>query len=377
MYGIDARPVTQSDGEKQNMDTTRRHRRLLVAPAVAFATATMLVMGAGAATASDPNPVGPILHQVHKTVHKITQPAAKAASRASASSPNAPNAAPGDSPGHVTTRPAAPDHGSSYVGHVVVGGHNLADVANGNSTVKDNNGSSADSTLLAIAGTEIIGSHASSDGNNTSHGVFPTIPVCTSTNGALCADLLFSDSYATNNGSTSAANTRNGVATACVGGTDPSGTTCSGYLGASAGTSRSSSQRDLQTGHTTAASDSSVSQACVRQTVAGTCAVSAGVLSSDGNADSNGTASRHSQVLGLNIAGNPAGLPTSPFGISVPPNCTTPSLLCVFGNQGETYLAPGLAGTSQSALDVYGLNRTLQVGLAHSETLAHNAGDSG
>ncbi|MGI9156933.1 MAG: hypothetical protein ACR2FG_09890 [Marmoricola sp.] len=366
-----------------------------MAPLVALTAASMVLLGAGAASATDgPDPLGHVVDSVHKTVHKVStatkaakpaaQPAAQPAAkqvppRSAAPSRNAPNppASDSDSPGHETANPAAPDHGSSYIGHVVIGGNDLADVGNGSSTTKDDNSTTADSTLLAVGGTEIIGSHAGSNGPKEAHGPVPTIPLCQQTGGVACLDLLYSSSYATDAGGSSDARTDNGVAAACIGGTDPSGKTCNGALDTGVANGSSSSHRDQATGRTTAASGSSLADVCVqRDPVLGTCTVSADAVSSDGHADSNGTADRHSQVVNLDVAGRPAGLPADPFAVSVPTDCTSPSLVCVFGNQGETYLGSGLAGTSQSALDIFAVDRNLQVGLAHSETLAHNAGDA-
>jgi len=393
MYGTHAQPVAASDGGR----LTRTRRRLFIVPVLALTTASMVVLGGGSASAAanDPDPIGNLQDTVTKTVQKVTSPATKKAATKSSSpsrnastpSRNAPNppSSDSDSKGHETANPTAPDHGSSYVGHVTLGGNDLADVASGKSTVNDNDSTSADSTLLAIGGTEIIGSHAdSSNGPSEDHGAFPSNPFCSSTGGMFCVDLLYSDSYATDDGSSSSSRTRNGVANACIGGDDPSGTTCSGVLGTGVASANSGAHRNQTTGRTTATSDSSVFEVCVQNDPVTGCQVKADVLSSDGQAssDSPRSASRHSRVANLVIGGTavPVGPITStePFGISVPMDCpASESVLCVFGNQGETYLGQDLAGTSQTALDIFGLRGTpleLDVSLAHSETLAHNDG---
>ncbi len=391
MYGTHAhaQPVAASDGGRP----TRTRRRLFIVPVVALTTATMVVLGAGTASATDdPDPAGDLVKKVTKTVNStVTKSTSTTSSQRSAPVPSrdAPNppATDDDSPGHETANPTAPDHGSSYVAHVTLGGNDVADVAKGKSTVNDNDSTTADSTLLGLFGMEIIGSHADSkNGPSEDHGAFPKIPLCKSSGGAVCLDLLYSDSYATDNGRSSDASTDNGAANLCVSDTPtPTGGVCNELLSAKLLTSSSSAHRNQSTGRTTAASQSSAADVCVqRDPILGTCTVKADALSSDGQAssDSPRSASRHSQVLNVAIAGNavPAGpiTGTEPFAITIPPpDCPDQSLVCVFGNQGETYLGKDLAGTSQSALDIFALPGTpleLHAELAHSETLVHNDG---
>jgi hypothetical protein len=353
--------------------TATRRRRAVIAPLVALATAIFIYAGAGAASATDPDPVGDLVKHVQQTVHDAVKPA-----RASVPSQNAPDPSPADdddSPGHETANPQAPDHGSSHLAHGDLAGQDLVDLGSGRSGVNDDGSTTADSTLLAVGGQEIIGSHASSDGTQHSEGAVPAIPVCEQSSGAVCLDLLYSDSQATSHGSSADSSTSNGIANLCLGGNDPSGETCTGPAQIVLGGSDSSAHRNLDTGRTTASSGSELTSVCLqRDPVLGTCTASADLVSSDGKADSDGSSSRHSQVAGLNLAGNPAGLPTEPFAISVPPDCTSPSVLCIFGNQGETYVGDQLAGTAQTALDLTALDDNLHLDLAHSETLAHNAG---
>ena len=396
-----------------------RRRRTLSASLVALGTATLMTVfmtfgaaQAAHAAAGPPDPVGHLVKKAQKTVGdtatQATQ-ATKPAKSANASVPsrNAPDPSASnddDSPGHETANPKAPDHASSYVGHGELAGNDLIDVGHGTSTVNDDDSTTADSTLLAVGGQEIIGSHAKSDGTHQGHGAFPKIPVCEQSMGAVCLDLLYSDSYATDNGTSSDSRTNNGVGNVCLGGNDPTPdpANCTAPAFVGLGTSNSHAHRNQRTGRTTASSDSQLVAVCLnRDPVLGTCTVSADVLSSDGRAssDSPRSANRHSNVADLalvqpagspgipgfpGLPGLPAPLPgapvpgvpsgSDPFAVSVPMDCTSPSVLCIFGNQGETYLGHDLAGTSQSALDIFALDRNLTIGLAHSETLVHNDG---
>jgi hypothetical protein len=379
---------------KKKTTATRRGRAF--APLLAVATLTLLFAGTGAANASgDPDPVGDLVKKVHKTVDGVV----KQSTNASVPSQNAPDPTSSnddDSPGHETANPQAPDHGSSHVGHAEVPDQDLADVGAGNSTVNDDDSTTADSTLLAIGGQEVIGSHASSDGANEGHGQVPgTTPLCEQSDGQACLDLLYADSYATENDGSSSSRTSSGVANLCLGGADKTGESCDAPAQVLVAGSRSSAHRDKATGRTTTSSDAGLVGVCLqRDPVLHTCTVSADVLSSDGAADSDGTASRHSDVANLAVTSPPGfpglpdlpGLPlpgtplpdapsgSQPFAFSVPMDCATPSLVCIFGNQGETYFGHQLAGTAQTALDLSALDETVQIDIAHSETLAHNDG---
>lgn len=318
--------------------------------------------------------MGDLVQQVQQTVHDaVTQPAGT-----SVPSHNAPDPAPGDdsdSPGHETANPQAPDHGSSGLVHGDLADQDLAEVGSGRSGVNDDDSTTADSTLLAVGGQEIIGSHASSDGTRQSESPVPTIPVCEQSQGAACLDLLYSQSSATDDGASSDSSTSNGIANLCLGGTDPTGSTCNAPAQVGLAGSDSRAHRNQGTGRTTASSASGLAAVCLqRDPVLGTCTVSADLVSADGTADSDGSVSRHSEIAGLDVAGNPAGLPTEPFEVSVPPDCASPSVVCIFGNQGETYLGDRLTGTAQTALDVSSLDDTLHLDVAHAETLVHNSG---
>jgi hypothetical protein len=330
-------------------------------------------MGASVAHASDdPDPLGDLLHQVTKATAPVKQSGTTTTPSQDAPDPPVSDS---DSPGHETRNPSAPDHAAGQVGHVELGGADLADVSGDRSTVNDDDSTRSDSTLLAVGGQEIIGAHADSQGQQSSHGGAPEIPACDQTDGKVCLDLLYSDATASDHGTDSRSASRSGLANLCLGGDDPTGDTCdSGAAVDLAGTS-SSAHRNQTTGRTTAQSSSGLANVCVqRDPVTHQCTVTADAVSSNGQADSDGEASRSSQVLGLGIAGNPAGVPTDPFTVSVPPDCTSPSVLCLFGNQGETYLQPGLAGTAQTALDLSALDGTVTGSLAHTETLVHDDG---
>lgn len=350
-----------------------RARKTWRASFAAMTAAGLVLMGASVAhAADDPDPIVDLVNQVHKATSPV-----KKSTTTTVPSKDAPDppVSDDDSPGHETTNPSAPDHASGQVGHVEVGGTDLADVGSDRSTVNDDDSTKSDSTLLAIGGQEIIGAHADSNGQKSSHGGAPEIPACDQSDGKVCLDLLYSDASASDNGTQSSSHSSSGLANLCLGGDDPSGDTCNNGVTADLAGTDSSAHRNQTTGRTTAQSASGLANVCVqRDPITHQCTASADAVSSNGQADSDGEASRSSQVLHLQLAGNPAGAPTDPFTVSIPADCTSPSIVCVFGNQGETYLAEGLAGTSQTGLDLTALDDNLKATLAHTETLAHNDG---
>ncbi|MGH8965647.1 MAG: LPXTG cell wall anchor domain-containing protein, partial [Actinomycetes bacterium] len=150
-----------------------------------------------------------------------------------------------------------------------------------------------------------------------------------------------------------------------------------------AGVSRSDAQseRDQRSGQTTASSESDLANACVQpDPVTGACAVGGDAVHSEGLSDSGnspGSASRDSYVASLDLGNEEQGRIEDPQTIAAPPDCPAgASLLCVFLNQGETYVGDGIAGHAQEALGVTGLPGILDVNveLGRTDTLVHNDG---
>jgi LPXTG-motif cell wall-anchored protein len=325
--------------------------------------ATSQVQGATGGSTSEPAPA------------PSQAPAPKQSSTATV--PSSPPPAPSsddDLPGHETEDPAPPDHGGAQVADVDLDGNDVADVAGSTATIEDNDDTNSDATLLALGGEEIIGAHADSNGTKEDHAGDPLAPLCEGTEGGVCLRILYADAYADEDGSTSSSSSQTGVADVCVGGdsADPQAE-CTGPVSAGAGQSQSEAERDQRSGRTTASSRSSLADANVGQGQ-----VTAGAVQSEGWADSGNSpasADRSSSVANLAVAGTPLEAEiTDPFAIAVPPDCPDPSLVCVFANQGETYIGDGIAGHAQEALHVEALNGALLTELARSETLVHNDG---
>lgn len=304
------------------------------------------------------------------------------ASGAQGSSDVPPPSSDSDSPGHETPDPKAPDHGSATVTHAAVGGNDVADLGQNTATTRHDDSTKADSTILALGGQEILGTHADSRKNGESHFGDPLKPVCDNSGGAICLQVLYADAIAKDNGSTSHSLSRSGIANACIGGdSTDSNATCDGPVALGVGRSSAESQRNQRTGRTTASSRSDLANVCLSQPGGtGGCALGADAAHSQGQADSGGakpSASRSSSLLGLTAGGKKQGSYETPTAIAIQPGCASPSLLCAYLNQGETYLGKQLAGTAQDSLVAGVLPGTpveIGAGLSHSETLVHNDG---
>lgn len=350
----------------------RGARRAWLAGFLSFTVGALLVLGASPAGA-DGDPLGNLVKQVQGQVTKLTEQAPTGTSPTpspSTSSQDAPNppATDDDSPGHETQNPSKPDHGSSSVDHTELGGNDVLDVGTTSSQVNDDDSTSADASPLAIGGQEISGAHASSGG--THRATFdPLSPLCENSGGQVCLSVLYAGASATKSASTSKSSSRSGIAKLCLGGSDSTNTTCSGPLSLAAGTASSGATRDRASGETQAHSRSSVLDLCAGPD----CALDAHALESDGRADSDPTASRHSTVLGLNAGGNQIVDLSQPQALAIAPGCD-PQLLCLFLNQGETYLGSKVAGHNQQALDLGALTGLAALTAGQSETLVHNDG---
>lgn len=354
-----ALPVATSDGK--NM--TAKRRRLLIVPAVAVITLTLVLMGSGSASAaSDPDPVGHLLTGVHTTLHPSGRPSAKAPSSkapsSKAPSAKAPSAkAPSsrmkeDRNGAGSARSSATtDYASSSAGHLEAADSDLLDVSKNDSSGTQD-ATAADATLLAIGGTTLIGSQARSGGANEGHSALPQVPVCQPTDGAVCLDLLYADSSATDADGSSSADTSTGVADACIAGDGVSDGTCDGqHVGLVQGTSGLDRSG---TGHNTATSWTSMANFCLQPGAEG-CTADGNVLSSRGRSDTESGGSTSSTLAQGDLAGTPASAPGDPLTVAVPADCDSPSLACVFLNQGDDGVSGPLTRTSRAVVEISGL----------------------
>ncbi len=326
----------------------------------------LLILGTSPAGAADPDPDP--LAPVTGTVDELLAPVKDATGTAPAPRQN--GALPveeDDDPDREATDPSGPDHGSGESADVDTGDQDVADVAGSDATVEDDDASSADATVLALGGNEILGAHADSAGTRKQSAGDPLEPVCSGSDHALCVQLLYADAASTDGHSTA----RSGVAAVCVGGTDDDATDCDGQIGAGAVQSNGKVDRNAH-GRTRASSGSSAANACLQQDpLLGTCTVDADVVRSEGRSDSNGSASKDSQVLGAALDGTQVADTREPTAVALPPECTSPSLLCLFLNQGETYVGTRAAGHAVTALTATVLDGSVIATLAHSETLVH------
>lgn len=351
-----------------------RTRQLRGAVAL-VAALTLVALGPAGAAAAEDDPLRDLLGSVTEAPDN----------GAAVTTPSSPPPAPSsddDLAGHETEDPAPPDHGGATIVDTDLAGEDVATVGDNTATVEDDDSTSADSTLVAIGGEEVMGTHADSGGQNESHFGDPLAPLCEGSEGQVCLRILYADAWATDDGSTSSSRSQSGVADVCLGGDDAAqDAECSGPVAAGAATSEAEAERDQESGRTTAGSKSSAADVCVeRDPVTDACAVGVGVLHSSGSSDSGGanaSADRESYLLRLDLGGEEQGRAGDPAALALPPECPDgASLLCLFLNQGETYVGDGIAGHAQEALhvDVLPGNLDLLIELSRTESLVHNDG---
>jgi len=351
----------------RDSNTSRHNLRRLRLVAVAT-SGLLLLMSAPAGAADDTQPPN-VIENIVANLRDVTTPGTtspKIQPKAAA----LPVVEDDDSPGHETPDPVPPDHASASGLVASLAGNDVAGVALADASMANDDSTTADSTALSLGGNEIIGAHADSDGDNQASAGDPLEPVCEGSDGALCAALVYADAEATEQAHSSSSSSETGVASACVGGDDPTAETCSGPVEAGVIQSSGSISR-TRDGHTRAESMSQVANLCLARDPLGTCTVGADVLRSEGTSDSRGTSTKESQVLGLTVGGTQVVSVTEPTAITIPPNCPSPSLACVFLNQGERYLGQGVAGHAAQALDAAVLNGEILATVAQSETLVH------
>jgi hypothetical protein len=379
----------------------RSHSGRLTASVAALAVVALTLTSPVSASADEgplQDTVGSVTDEVTGTVDDTVSgladatKAPKPAAKGTSTKGDAPaTSSDDDSPGHETEDPAAPDHGSATIIEGGAAGQDVATVGDSTATVEDDDSTRSDATLLALGGEEVLGAHADSGKEQEAHFGDPLAPLCEGSEGQVCLRVLYADAWATDKDGTSRSRSQSGVADVCLGGddADPSAA-CSGPVATGVAGSEGKAQRDQRSGRTTASSGSDVADVCVQKDpVTGGCALGADAVHSEGGSDSGGSrasADRDSYLLALDAGGEEQGRVGDPQAFALPPECPEgTSVLCVFMNQGESYVAKQMAGHAQEALHLSVLpgNLDLVVELSRSESLVHNdggeqpAGDSG
>jgi len=349
--------------------------RVLTA-AIGALVALALVPGMGAAAKS---PVSEVTGKLEKSVKGLTGGSAPAGAAQVPPEPTEDD----DSEGHESPNPADPDHASGGIADAQIDGNELVTVGHTNSTITDDDSSSSDVTVLAIGGEEIVGAHSDSEDGPENDTQDPLAPLCEESGGAVCLGLLFAQASSSENAGSSNASSSAAVAFACLGGTQTDATDeCDGPVSAAVARSNADIERDKQSGETEATHSSDLADVCIGgEDASGTCTgVGAEAAHSESHSESGpvggrGSTERDSFLLNVEANGEDNEVIGDPTAIAVPPGCPEDtSLVCVFFNQGESFVFTGGAAGHQEVAHVQ-VGPELVLGhLATSETLATNAG---
>lgn len=298
--------------------------------------------------------------------------------------------------GHDTSDPEKPDHAAGSIAEVTLAGEELVVVGDNNAQIEDDGQASGDVVVLALLGSEIIGAHSNCpavdcEGGTAEDGLAPGI-LCEETGGGVCVGLLFAETTSSVTSEESSATADQALAFACIGSTQTQPeANCDGVVGAGVSENHSDITQDNTTGATTANQTTDVADVCVGPTgedpITGTCSgLGASALHSESHstADSEtapGTTERSSYLLAVEIGGTQALVIDEPTAIELPPGCPEGgSLLCVYLNQGESFVYAGGAGSHQEALHISVLRALIggeDLVLGHvsdAETLVENTG---
>jgi hypothetical protein len=283
--------------------------------------------------------------------------------------------------------PRPPDHASGEVGKVDLLKSRLLDITRYDATVEDNGRSHADSTVLGLGGSRIVGSSADSRNHHRSGDNGDALKLCNASGGLLCLSLLYHNTVATEDHDNSLAAARGGVAALCLlnKGRDHKDVTasyeCNGLLSLGVAEGLGIAERDKEHGHTKADSANELLNLCIgkRDKLTTPCeglGVEAVHSDSRSRSDKPDT-DRHSFLLGIDSNGKSTYLLDAPFGLALPDHCGDSAILCLLLNQGKSIIFhnPKGAGSAQEALRLDVLNRVLLVVLGQSETLAHETNE--
>lgn len=368
--------------------TPKRRRRLAFAAA---GTAAAMVLLPATAAAQPETPYDDLLEQMRGTASQIengqapnvTGPAAPSVQQEDDNEGNVPDGEfvnPGlgapdeddDEAGHETDDPAFPDGGRGEVADVEFGQDQETDVAEiteYEAEITDDGRSQSRTNVLGLFGSELVNGEAASDGENHSK-ENPTQPVCEGTGGALCLGLLYHENSASETDTSLDAFAQGGVLSLCLGGSNPDADAtyeCEGApltLGAAEGAAMA--QRD-DDGDTTAASANELANLCLGGSNDENLCEGLGLqaLHSESNSTSNADTNRNSYIVGIDAQGNRTEILGDPAGLALPPGCGgpedgSPALLCLFINQGESFVVNGDNGaaSAQEALHLDLLRNT-------------------
>ena len=286
---------------------------------------------------------------------------------------------------HEIDDPEPPDHASGAVARIDLLRSHLLDITKYNGTIEDNGDAHADSTVLGLGGSRIIGSSASSRDHNKEGDNGDALKLCNASGGVLCLSLLYHNAVATEDHNSSLAAARGGVAALCLGGHDKDTTAsyeCNGILSLGVAEGLGVAERDKEHGHTKADSANELLNLCLgkRDKLTTPCeglGVQAVHADSKSRSDKPDT-ERHSFLLGIDSNGHSTFLGDQDMDQAFPKDCGDSALLCLLLNQGRSVIFhnPKGAGSAVEALRLDVLNRTLLVVLGQAETLAHETNDN-
>ena len=333
-----------------------------------LAAAALVLLAAPPASADQDGPVSDLIDQVARQV-------------------TAPSTAE-DSPKKKDGVSAADPDGNSAHSQVLgvgIGEREVVDLAESGSRIDSEDGGHADSTLLAVGGQEVIGTHTGPGSNREAHAGDPLAQLCEGSNGLLCLGLLYADAYSWTSEDASDARAQNGVLHACLGGEDGAerSASCSGPVEAGVIESSARSHRATKSGRTSSESESHVADACVSPDDAG-CAVGATVLQSRSSSDS-GTSTEaddsatdgDSTPATVTLGGTEIAPADDPASLEVPPGCAAPVLVCLDLNESSSSAGDDAVSDERTAADADALTGTPAVvgaDVAQSGTAAANDG---
>jgi LPXTG-motif cell wall-anchored protein len=254
------------------------------------------------------------------------------------------------------------------VAKVAVGDQPVVEVGRSEASMEDNGRSNAHATALALFGQEVVGTEADSRGEKESRAGDPLAPLCEGSEGSLCLRVLYADAAADESGSSSSARSQSGVANACLGGSNTDAwSECDGQISAEVATSEAEMRRT--DGRTQASSQSQVADICIGRD-GETCAAGLTLLQAASKAFWDGRSEGTSTTGRLVLGGEEVGAYQDPTDVSVQPDCTAPSLVCVVLNEEDSSIENDQVRQAPDALDVGVLPDTVGIDVGISRTEA-------
>ncbi|MCA1833195.1 MAG: hypothetical protein ABR548_01355 [Actinomycetota bacterium] len=249
-------------------------------------------------------------------------------------------------------------HAEGFILQLVISGNEIVKASSTEADTRSGQ-SSADATVLAVLGHELIGAHAASSGGSAESETGYLTESCDASSGSLCLALLYGHAQSQDGTAASSGKSDTAGASACAEGNQARPEdNCGGPIGLTVAESHSTASQDKTTGAAEATQSVTGGDLCVGgENDEGTC-TGLGIVVLHSEAESkaapgSGSSSGDSSILTVESGGEEQFSLDQPGTIALPPDCPTGgSLVCLTVNDVDTSATAVAPSASATVADI-------------------------